>query len=659
VSSSWFCSVRLRSSALLLVASGVTACDPLDGRGIDDTVPVDAADSPPFDAGVFGTVDSGVFFPFPEGVFPDAGFVPLPPGVMPPRLVTVQSPAVKPPPIYGGTLSVSADEAYLVVADPDRDAVHVIERASHRVRTLTLAAGSRPFRAHVGTDGTAHVVLRGSGALARLTLAEAQLSGSVSVCAEPRGFALAATAQTLAVACASGELVSVDAQSYAVTRRLQLEPDLRDVLARADGGFYVSRFRSAELLQVTPGGVAAGRSDGVRAIGFADAPTLDGTVVPRASVAARRTVAMAGGKTAMLHQNSQDTTVVEQPGGYGGFGCPITTGGLTVFGPDGDAEGYTSLQLSGVNVDVSTSPDNAWIAVASPGGFGNALPTLSIYSNQPQPVAEGVPPPGACNGFPAATDGSDMQFTSVVFGTSGTLYAFSREPASLSEYRLDPTTAQFTLRQRFSLSDTSVRDTGHELFHSDVGGGIACVSCHGEAEDDGHVWNFDPSGPRRTQHLRGGVLGRAPFHWSGDLITMQTLMDEVMTRRMSGFGMDDAHTRALGGWLDAQPALSPSPPEAASVARGKALFDSERVACASCHAGADLSSNAPVDVGTGGQFKVPTLRGIALRPPYMHDGCAKTLRERFEPSCGGTQHGDISQLTSADLDDLLAYLTSL
>jgi len=44
----------------------------------------------------------------------------------------------------------------------------------------------------------------------------------------------------------------------------------------------------------------------------------------------------------------------------------------------------------------------------------------------------------------------------------------------------------------------------------------------------------------------------------------------------------------------------------------------------------------------------------------LHDGRAATLRDRFDPAIGGgDQHGHTSQLSAAQLDDLLAYLASL
>jgi len=74
-----------------------------------------------------------------------------------------------------------------------------------------------------------------------------------------------------------------------------------------------------------------------------------------------------------------------------------------------------------------------------------------------------------------------------------------------------------------------------------------------------------------------------------------------------------------------------------------------------------LTNNNSVAVGTGEMFQVPSLRGVGWRAPYMHDGCAATLSDRFtDATCGGgDQHGMTSQLSEADRADLIAYLQSL
>ncbi len=104
-----------------------------------------------------------------------------------------------------------------------------------------------------------------------------------------------------------------------------------------------------------------------------------------------------------------------------------------------------------------------------------------------------------------------------------------------------------------------------------------------------------------------------------------------------------------------------SPPaDAAAAVRGRALFNDEKTACATCHAGGPLTNNKTVDVGTGEALQVPSLSRISMRAPYMHDGCAKTLRDRFTSPCGGgDKHGVTSHLSQAQIDDLVAFLESL
>src|SRR5439155_1200658 len=84
------------------------------------------------------------------------------------------------------------------------------------------------------------------------------------------------------------------------------------------------------------------------------------------------------------------------------------------------------------------------------------------------------------------------------------------------------------------------------------------------------------------------------------------------------------------------------------------------LACATCHAGTLLTNNTTVDVGTGQPLQVPSLRGVSWRAPLMHNGCAKTLADRFgDAACtGGDKHGVTSTLTAAQLGDLTAYLSS-
>jgi cytochrome c len=239
----------------------------------------------------------------------------------------------------------------------------------------------------------------------------------------------------------------------------------------------------------------------------------------------------------------------------------------------------------------------------------------------------------------------------VAYEPSGVVVAQSRAPAAL--WTSDG-------QDVISLSQEPTADTGHFMFHVDAGGGIACASCHPEGGEDGRTWNFACLGPRRTQSLRGGLSGTEPFHWDGDMATFSDLVQAVFVGRMSGPQPTDAQTAAMLHWLDSIPEL-PNPPPAAPTAvdRGRTLFGSAAIGCATCHAGAHLTNNLTVDVGTGMKVQVPSLRGVGWRAPFLHTGCAPTLADRFGSCGGGDKHGHTSGLTPGDIADLTAYLETL
>lgn len=116
--------------------------------------------------------------------------------------------------------------------------------------------------------------------------------------------------------------------------------------------------------------------------------------------------------------------------------------------------------------------------------------------------------------------------------------------------------------------------------------------------------------------------------------------------------------------------------------RGFELFNG-RANCAACHSGWRFTDDGFHDVGLRSPdrgraaqvpgvpqlehaFKTPTLRNIALRAPYMHDGSAATLRDVIAHyDTGFVERPSLSPemrrlgLGEAEIDDLVAFLRAL
>ncbi|MDI1434758.1 c-type cytochrome [Polyangium sorediatum] len=559
--------------------------------------------------------------------------------------------AVSPPAISGGTLAISGDGHTAIAADPDRDMVWIVDLEAGALKAkVTLEEGDEPGRVAIDKSGRAHVALRSGGAVASIDVASGKLLERRQVCATPRGIAYEAAFDRLHVACNTGELVTLPAAGGPATRVVKLGRDLRDVVV--DGNrLLVSRFRTAEVLVVGLEGKI------IQEQKPAPVKTFDPFTGGEASfepAVAWRMVSRPNGGALMVHQRaSSSPVVIEQPGGYGsGGGCDGSIVQTTVTEVEpGDEEvpivippvGAASLSGTALPVDIAIAPNQDEVTIVAAGN--NAILRTSRAS-----ITIGEPT-GCDPSFSEAVPGQPI---AAQYWGDHQLAVQLREPAAIYL----PNT-----QQMIELPGESRKDTGHDVFHKSANGfsSLACASCHPEAMDDARTWNFNPIGPRRTQSIRGGILATAPLHWDGDMEDLGHIMSEVFVNRMGGTQLGPRQSRLVGRWIDAQPVLPKAEvADTTAVERGKELYFDAKVGCASCHSGAKLTNNDWADVGTGKAFQVPTLMGLADRAPFMHDGCAPTLRDRFSPACGGgDKHGVTSHLSSAQVDDLVAYLETL
>ena len=215
---------------------------------------------------------------------------------------------------------------------------------------------------------------------------------------------------------------------------------------------------------------------------------------------------------------------------------------------------------------------------------------------------------------------------------------------------------------------------------------VACASCHQPAAafaDNNRVAKgiLGRTGARNSPTLFNRVYGRS-FFWDGraatleqavmmpvqDTLEMAMSLPEVIARIQTDAGyrtlFQEAFPEAEISQLTVAQALATYVRSlragnsavdryeagdlsalSESAARGRVLFFG-RADCDDCHRGSNFTDEGFEDLGlpstdagrfnvTGnegdrGEFKVPTLRDVALTAPYMHDGSLATLEDVVE-----------------------------
>ena len=560
--------------------------------------------------------------------------------------------AAKAPPIMGGTMLVTHDGAYAVISDPPRDVIHVVDlRSWKETGTIVLDDGALPFRGVEGPDGEVHITLRGPGSLITIDPASASITQNTSVCPNPRGVAFDETTGDRHVACAGGILLTLPASGGAPTRRF-IAPDLRDIFV-TQGRLFVTRFRAAQILEV--------EDDGSWALAAEPVSLVTGET-PREPTTAWRTLPFPAGGWVMLHQTASMDPVPEfdEPGpvddefdasGYGGSrGDPcssVVNPTLSMAYDDGIVRNSGALRGFALAVDAALSPDGNYVAVAVPSQQDASDPEerdISVFVTRLSMFS--ASPDQRCR-RPEPLD-LDDDIVAVAYQPDGALLAQARDEPIL--YRVAG-----TKEERLVLSGPSAADTGFELFHNDAGKGVSCASCHPEGGEDGRTWVFADLGPRRTQALNVGLKDTEPFHWKGDMDDIHMIARQVRQGAMGGIEQSEERQEALAEWLFSL--RPPNPIRQGSdgdATDGAQLF--RTLGCASCHAGESFTSPASADLGHG-PLQTPALRGVALRPPYMHDGRATTLEAAILDMTNSTAPG--TELDDTQVASLVAYLESL
>ena len=298
---------------------------------------------------------------------------------------------------------------------------------------------------------------------------------------------------------------------------------------------------------------------------------------------------------------------------------------LTIYGPEGNI--LIEHRIAGLVLPVDFAFAGTIFALAVPGQWKQG--SIRLIDLRDAALA------GCLNSQP--DDEDDGQATAVA-EIDGRFWFQSREPARLISPDLPADVAP--ARPTIELGGPSVFDSGHDLFHLDAGGGIACAGCHPEGGDDGHTWRFDALGPRHTLPLYGPLSATLPLHWNGEFDRFEDLLHDVFVGRMGGRPLAQPHADRLLAWLDRiAPPVYRVPLNDEILPPGREVFG---LYCAGCHADPHFTDNNNHETLDGQQFQTPALRALALRDALFHHGCdrALTTPERFL-ECARAGHGAV------------------
>lgn len=196
---------------------------------------------------------------------------------------------------------------------------------------------------------------------------------------------------------------------------------------------------------------------------------------------------------------------------------------------------------------------------------------------------------------------------------------------------------------------------------------LACSTCHpGGGEDrlvylGGQIVPPGTAGGRRTLSLRG-LWQTAPYFWDESAPTVSDAVGRMLASEMRGGSLAGRDREALEAYLLSIPAFdrrriapdgAPVEPVALLARRGYAVF--VRAACGQCHPAPAFTQPGLSDVGTGGAFASPSLRGVAVAGPWGHDGRWPDL----ESAVRAIADAQAVELSADEMAQLLEYLKLL
>lgn len=620
---------------------------------------------------------------------------------------TVRRPAASRP------LGLNPTETELWVVNPDSDSVSVLSVIENRLTKLAeISVGRHPRTLAFNSEGSrVYVACQHTNEVWVLDAISRTVLRRIAVGHQPYGLVVSPNDGRILVSNEGHGTVSVISDSFAVKKIISVPPTPRALVVTSDGRFaYVTHL-------LTRGPVGSVTEIDLTTLSVARTATLVEDTSPE-------TTSSGGGFPNMLSALAID------PAGravwFGGLKAN-TSRGLFTNGeeprPENTLRGFFGkVNLASAAEDlvrridandsdsvsaIAFSPNGRWAYVAHQGAG-----MLSVYDLSSASLI--IPGDGNTVSFSARIDLGEAP-QGIVISSDGRR-GYAANYLSRNVQLLDLTNPRMpTLLSTVSVTEEPLATNianGKRLFyrsreprHSRANY-IACASCHADgAGHDGRTWDFTNRGEglRNTTDLRGrGGLAHGPVHWSANFDEIQDFENDIV-RFFGGTGLAQdgqppnpplgspnagrsADLDDLAAYVTSlkEPARSPfrkldgTLTEAAR--RGKSLFVSTELRCASCHTSprfsdSVLSPNAADfllhDVGTltaasGGRLggplaglDTPSLEGLWDSAPYLHDGSAATLLDVLTTKNLNDRHGVTTTLSTNQLEDLTTYLLSL
>jgi YVTN family beta-propeller protein len=194
-------------------------------------------------------------------------------------------------------------------------------------------------------------------------------------------------------------------------------------------------------------------------------------------------------------------------------------------------------------------------------------------------------------------------------------------------------------------------------------GWMSCHSCHTDGHSSGKSADTLGDGgfgaPKRVPSLLGGGQ-TGPWGWLGSFEFLEDQVRQSIASTMHGAKVDTAMVNDLVAYLQRLEPPRPARPavDVSAVERGRALFLARK--CDVCHVPPNYTTPGAFDVGLADEvgqrrFNPPSLQGVGLRAPLLHDGRAPTLEDVFLRH----RHPRGAAMTDDEASDLAAFLRSL